>query len=56
MKELIRQLGEYINNYSHCKIIETIYYILCNIVYKSIEHEQNLYIYRTGKKVSGTWY
>ena len=34
MKELIRQLGEYINNYSHCKIIETIYYILCYIVYK----------------------
>lgn len=34
MKDLIRQLGEYINNYSHSKIIEAIYYILCDIVYK----------------------
>ncbi len=35
MKEIIRQLGEYINNCSHSnKIIESIYYILCDIVYK----------------------
>lgn len=33
MKELIRKLGEYVNNYQTTRIEETIYYILCAIVY-----------------------
>lgn len=33
MKDIIRQLGEKINN-SNCKILESIYYFLCVIYYK----------------------
>ena len=33
MKELIRKLGEYINNHQTTRIEETIYYILCPIIY-----------------------
>ena len=34
MKEIIRNLGEHINNYPHTKVQENIYYLLCKIVYK----------------------
>lgn len=33
MKELIRRLGQYINNH-HDLIVEAIYYKLCEIYYK----------------------
>lgn len=33
MKELIRKFGEYINNHQTTGIEETLYYILCEIVY-----------------------
>ena len=33
MKYLIRKLGEYINNHPNARVEETIYYILCAIVY-----------------------
>lgn len=34
MKEIIRKLGEHINNYPHTKTQENIYYTLCKIVYR----------------------
>lgn len=34
MKELIRKLGEYINNHQTTGIEDSIYDILCEIVYK----------------------
>ena len=33
MKEIIRKLGEHINNHHHTKTQENIYYFLCKIVY-----------------------
>lgn len=34
MKDMIRKLGEYINNYPHTKSEERLYYLLCKIIYK----------------------
>ena len=33
MKELIKKLGEYINNHQYTTILDGIYYLLCKIVY-----------------------
>ncbi len=33
MKELIRKLGEQINNRPHTKLEEGLYYFLCNLTY-----------------------
>ncbi len=34
MKELIRKLGERINNKPHTKVVEGLYYFLCDLTYK----------------------
>lgn len=33
LREYVRRLGEYINNYQHSKITEAIYYLLADICY-----------------------